>query len=84
MLMPSKDELKAQKKLAKADAKAAKKGASAGGAAPGTRAASDLGEGDQSADRAERDLRLNLWRVIFAGLSVLVALVSLIVLLMRS
>jgi len=85
MLMSSRDDHKAQKKRAKAEAKAVKKRASTGDRP--VRALSDA-IGDPEADRstriAEKDLALNRWRVILAAVSALIALVSLIVLLIRS
>ena len=79
--MPGKDETKIQKKLAKAEAKTAKKIPEVvkqgvvvtGGASPAER----------SADAAEKQLNLHRWKVIFAGVSALIALVTLVLLLLR-
>ena len=80
--MPSKDETKIQKKLAKSEAKTAKKMPEAHG--PDAAFRSGESPAERSAAAAEKQLSLHRWKVIFAGVSVLIALVSLILLLMRS
>jgi hypothetical protein len=84
----SKDDPKVAKKLAKAAAKAAKKqrqgvqpvgspppgaGAPVGGRSPAER----------SAEAAERQVRLQRWRVLIALLAAVIGLVTLLVLLLR-
>jgi len=84
--MPDKDETKIRKKLAKAEAKAAKKGPSPQSDLP-VRQGPDVLErtsADRSSEIAEKELVLHRWKVIFAAVSALVALVSLIVLLLNS
>jgi hypothetical protein len=83
--MPDKDELKIQKKLAKTEAKAAKKNRLPEDLPfrQGTDPVSSTAP-DRSAEIAEKELALHRWRVIFAAVSVLIALVSLIVLLVKS
>ena len=82
--MPSKDDLKAQKKLDKARAKVAKKSPSSG--EPSTLPVVNTAErtpAQRSAEAAEKQLALHRWKVIFAAVSALIALVSLVVLLLR-
>ena len=83
--MAATEDTKTSKKLAKARAKAAKKRLE-GGRVPAVD-----GEGPRdgvpsegTVERAEKELALTRWKVIFAGLSVLIALVSLIVMLLRT
>lgn len=83
--MDSKEDAKSGKKLAKAMAKAAKKGRPAGDASSGAAAEKpDAEASERSAGMAEKELALHRWKVIFAGLSVLIALISLITVLLRS
>ena len=82
--MPSKDDIKVQKKLAKSQTKADKKGPSTTNYS--TLPTSDPAEktpAERSAEAAEKQLSLHRWKVIFAAVSALIALVSLIVLLLR-
>ena len=83
--MPDKDELKVQKKLAKVEAKTAKKSPPA--VEQMVLPVSETGDktsAERSAEAAEKQLALHRWKVLFAAVSALVALVSLIVLLMRN
>ena len=80
--MPNKDETKIQKKLAKAETKTAKK-------IPGpVDQPADDWDGSSPAERsaaaAEKQLSLHRWKIIFAAASALIALVSLIVLFLKS
>ena len=82
--MPDKDEVKAQKKLNKAEAKAAKKSpSSTEQQLPSLYDQEDRSQALKSETMAEKQLALHRWKVIFAGLSALIALISLIVLLLR-
>ena len=83
--MPTKDDHKTLKKLAKAETKANKK------SSPPAAPASPTGTGfvektpaERSADAAEKQLVMHRWKVVFAGIGALVALVTLIVLLLQS
>ena len=83
--MPDKDDLKVQKKLAKVEAKIAKKSPP-----PEDQLVLPVSEtGDKitaqrSVEVAEKQLVLHRWKVIFAAASAIIALVSLIVLFLRS
>ena len=82
--MPDKDELKALKKISKAEAKAAKKGPSpADHQVPSVSDPGDKSPAQRSAEAAEKQLVLHRWKVIFGAVSALIALVSLIVLLLK-
>jgi hypothetical protein len=85
MPMSYKDDLKVQKKLAKAEVKAAKKNHSSGDLSvqQDLDVVSESGV-DRSTQIAEKELVLHRWKVVFAAVSALVALASLIVLLVRS
>ncbi len=77
-------EAKTAKKLAKAAAKAAKKGgavsATAGNtAAPAAGSNGELTPAERAAAAAEKQVRLQHWRVILAGVSVLVGLITLLI-----
>lgn len=83
--MIDKDDQKTQKKQAKAEAKAAKK------APPATDETVLLSSGagektpaERSAEAAEKQLQFHRWRVVLAAVSALIALLSLIVLLLRT
>lgn len=81
---PSEQDPKFAKKMAKAAAKAAKK--SRGTVAAPPAAAAPVGgrsPAERSADAAERQVKLQRWRIIMAAVAVLVALVTLLVTLTR-
>jgi len=83
--MSEKDDLKVQKKLAKAEAKASKK--STPPSDHPVQPVSDTGDttpAQRSVEVAEKQLALHRWKVIFAAASALIALVSLVVLFLRS
>ncbi len=83
--MTDKDELKTQKKLAKAETKAAKKAPSTSGeTAPPSSWTGERTPAERSAEAAEKQLQFHRWRVILAAVSALIALISLIVLLLKS
>jgi hypothetical protein len=83
--MSFKNDSKVQKKLAKAEAKAAKKSPPlADQPVPPVSDTGDKTPAQRSVEVAEKQLALHRWKVIFAAVSALIALVSLIVLLLRS
>ena len=83
--MAEKEEAKIQKKLAKAEVKAAKGGGSPlGQAVSGQPTVAGMTPAERSAEAAEKQLQLHRWKVAFGAISALIALVSLIVLLLRS
>ena len=82
--MSDNDEQKSLKKLVKAEAKTAKKAPHPGiQSAPAVSSPEELTPAERSAAAAEKQLNLHKWKVIFAGVSALVALVTLVVLLLR-
>ena len=83
--MSFKNDSKIQKKLAKIEAKVAKKSPlSAEQPIPPVYDPGDKTPAERSAEVAEKQLALHRWKVIFAAASALIALVSLIVLFLRS
>ena len=83
--MSDKDEHKALKKLAKARAKSAKKGQPATDQEVGQVPEEiDLTQAGRTSEADKSRLTLERWKVIIAAASALIALVSLIVLLLRS
>jgi hypothetical protein len=83
--MADKVEQKSQKKLTKAEVKIAKKSAdSETEPALFASISVDSSPAERSATAAEKQLALHRWKVIFAGVSALIALVTLIVLLLNS
>jgi hypothetical protein len=82
--MSDKDEQKTLKKLVKAEAKTAKKTSHADiQSAPAVSSSEELTPAERSAAAAEKQLVLHRWKVIFAGVSALIALVTLVILLLR-
>jgi len=83
--MPSKDELKITKKQAKGEAKAAKKAPPVTGeTAPFSSETGEKTPAERSAEAAEKQLQFHRWRVALAAASALIALISLLVLLLRT